>query len=77
MRKKTVDTIPALTEQIRTILTSFSKSRSLPVSLSKRSAVVLLASEGLKPRYRRKELHFNSVVLWHNRFLKALPRLTG
>ena len=32
MRKKTIDTIPVLSESMKTILSSFSKSRSLPAS---------------------------------------------
>lgn len=46
MRKKTVDMIPLLSEHMKEILTSFSKSRSFPVSLSKRATIILLASEG-------------------------------
>lgn len=77
MRKKTAETIPVLTEQVREILTSFSKSRSLPVSLSKRSTIVLLASEGVLNRNISSSLgmHFNSVSVWRNRFLNAIPRL--
>lgn len=77
MRKKTVEMIPALTEQTREILNSFSKSRSLPVSLSKRATVVLLASDGVSNREIAKKLgmHFNSVAVWRNRFLDAISML--
>lgn len=77
MRKKTVEMIPALTEQTREILTSFSKSRSLPVSLSKRSMIVLLASDGVSNREiaKKLEMHFNSVAVWRNRFLDAQSML--
>ena len=47
MRKKTIDTIPVLTEEIKNILISFSRSRTLPASLMNRASIALMASEGL------------------------------
>lgn len=77
MRKKTAETIPVLTEQMKNILTSFSKSRSIPVNLSTRSSIVLLASKGVLNRDIAEKLgmHFNSVAVWRNRFLNAMPML--
>lgn len=46
MRKKTIDTIPILTERIADILNAFSKSRSLPASLVKRSQIILMSAQG-------------------------------
>ena len=47
MRKKTIDTIPVLTEEIKNILTTFSRSRSLPASLTNRASISLMAAGGL------------------------------
>lgn len=77
MRKKTCDTIPVLSVEINEVLTSFSKSRSLPSSLVKRSILILLASQGLTNQAigLQISLHYNHVATWRNRFLLALPRL--
>ena len=77
MRKKTIDTIPVLTEEIKNILISFSRSRTLPVSLMKRASIALMASEGLTNQEIsvRLNIHYNSVGTWRSRFLEALPRL--
>lgn len=77
MRKKTIDTIPVLSDAIKTILISFSKSRSLPASLVKRSRVILLASQGESNQSiaAQVDLHYNHVATWRNRFLLALPSL--
>lgn len=77
MRKKTVDTIPVLSDAIKIVLTSFSKSRSLPASLVKRSRIILLASQGASNQAisARVGLHYNHVATWRNRFLRALPSL--
>lgn len=77
MRKKTIDTIPVLSDTIYTVLSAFSKSRSLPASLVKRSTVILLASQGMtnKDIASRVGLHYNHVATWRNRFLAALPSL--
>ena len=46
MRRKTIDTIPVLSDAMKSILSAFSKSRSLPLGLVKRACIVLLASQG-------------------------------
>ena len=77
MRRKTVDTIPVLREEIKNILISFSRSRSLPASLTKRASIGLMASEGLTNQEIsvRLNMHYNSVGTWRSRFLEALPHL--
>lgn len=77
MRRKTVDTIPVLTDAIRNILSAFSKSRSLPSGLVQRANIILLASQGDLNQSISKEvgLHYNHVATWRNRFLDALPAL--
>jgi len=77
MRKRTVDTIPVLSGAMHNILLSFSKSRSLPGGLVKRSKIILLASEGYTNQKIAAEidLHYNHVATWRNRFLQALPSL--
>lgn len=77
MRKKTIDMIPVLTIRMKTILESFSKSRSLPASLVKRSRIILMASQGITNRIIAKELtlHYINVGTWRNRFLENMPLL--
>lgn len=77
MRKKTIDTIPVLSDSMKTILSSFSRSRSLPASLVKRSNIILLSSQGFSNQAIAAEvgLHYNHVATWRNRFLQALPSL--
>ena len=77
MRKKTIDTIPVLSDSMETILSSFSKSRSLPASLVKRSKIILLSSQGFSNQIiaAKVGLHYNHVATWRNRFLQALPSL--
>ena len=77
MRRKTVDTIPVLTDAIKNILLAFSKSRSLPSGLVQRANIVLLSSKGVLNRDIAAEvgLHYNHVATWRNRFLEALPSL--
>lgn len=77
MRKKTIDTIPVLSVAIKARLFSFSRSRSLPASLVKRSQIILLASQGASNQVIAAEvgLHYNHVATWRNRFLQALPSL--
>lgn len=77
MRKKTIDTIPVLTEEIKNILISFSRSRTLPASLTSRASIGLMAAEGLtnKEISARLNMHYNSVGTWRSRFLAALPHL--
>ncbi len=77
MRRKTVDTIPVLTDDIRRILSAFSKSRSLPASLVQRANIILLASQGTLNQNIAVQvgLHYNHVATWRNRFLDALPIL--
>lgn len=77
MRKKTIDMIPILSDGIKAVLSSFSKSRSLPASLVKRSRIILLASEGMSNQTIASQvgLHYNHVATWRSRFLVALPSL--
>ncbi len=77
MRRKTIDTIPVLTDTMKNILSAFSKSRSLPSGLVQRANVILLASQGaLNQTISAKVgLHYNHVATWRNRFLDALPAL--
>ena len=77
MRKKTIDMIPVLSDTINAVLSAFSKSRSLPASLVKRSRIILLASQGISNQSIASQvgLHYNHVATWRNRFLAALPSL--
>lgn len=77
MRKKTVDTIPILSDTVKKILTTYSKSRSFPASLVKRSRIILLASQGISNQSISSQvgLHYNHVATWRNRFLAALTSL--
>ena len=77
MRKKTIDTIPDLTEEIKCILISFSRSRTMPSSLTNRASIALMAGEGLTNQEisARLNMHYNSVGVWRSRFLEALPHL--
>lgn len=77
MRKKTIDMIPVLSDSMKTILSSFSKSRSLPASLVRRSKIILLSSQGFSNQIvaTKVGLHYNHVATWRNRFLQALPSL--
>lgn len=77
MRKKTIDTIPVLTEEIKNILTSFSRSRTLPAGLMNRASIALMAGEGLTNQEisARLNTRYNSVGTWRSRFLDALPHL--
>jgi len=77
MRKKTIDTIPNLSDAMKNTLSSFSQSRSLPASLVKRSKIILLAAQGETNQAIATQigLHYNHVATWRNRFLKALPSL--
>ncbi len=73
MRKKTVDTIPNLSDPIKVKLMSYAKSRSLPASLDKRSKIILMAAQGISNQTiaARVGLHYNHVGTWCNRFLAA------
>lgn len=77
MRKKTINMIPVLSNDIKAVLSSFSKSRSLPASLVKRSGIVLLASQGMSNQTIASQagLHYNHIATWRNRFLATLPSL--
>ncbi len=77
MRKKTIDTIPVLSDAIKAVLSAFSKSRSLPASLVKRANIILLASQGVSNQAiaGKVGLHYNHVATWRNRFLQALSSL--
>ncbi len=77
MRRKTIDTILVLSDAMKSILSAFSKSRSLPSGLVKRASIVLLASQeelnqNIAPQVG---LHYNNVATWCSRFLAALPAL--
>lgn len=77
MRKKTIDTIPVLTDEIKNILNTFSRSRTMPASLTNRASIALMASEGLTNQEisARLNMHYNSVGGWRSCFLEALPHL--
>lgn len=77
MRKKTVDMISVLSDDIKAVLYSFSKSHSLPASLAKRSKIILLASQERSNQTiaSQVDLHYNHVATWRNRFPAALPSL--
>ena len=77
MRKKTIDTIPVLSDAMKKILSAFSKSRSLPSGLVKRASIVLLAAQGELNQNIAAQvgLHYNNVATWRERFLAALPNL--
>ncbi|MEY8393177.1 helix-turn-helix domain-containing protein [Lachnospiraceae bacterium 45-W7] len=77
MRKKTIDTIPVLSAAMKKLLSAFSKSRSLPSGLVKRSNIILLAAQGELNRdiALQASLHYNNVATWRNRFLATLPAL--
>lgn len=77
MRKKTIDTIPILSDAVKTYLSSFSNSRSLPASLVKRSKIILLAAQGVSNQAIAAEigLHYNHAAARRNRFLQAVPSL--
>lgn len=77
MRKKKVAITPILSDTMKTILSSFSQSRSLPGGLIKRSKIILLASQSISNRAIAAQvgLHYNHVATWRNRFLEALPTL--
>lgn len=77
MRKKTIDTIPVLNDEIFSILNTFSKSRSLPASLVNRSQIVLLSAQECTNQQIASHvgLHYNNVATWRNRFLLELPVL--
>lgn len=77
MRRKTIDTIPVLSDTIKAILSSFSNSRSLPASLVKRAKIILLSSQGVSNQTiaTMVGLHYNHVATWRNRFLQALSSL--
>jgi hypothetical protein len=77
LRKKMLDMIPVLPEQIQNILYDFSTSRSLPASLVKRAKIILMASQGINNRKIAYyvNLHYINVATWRNRFLLHLPTL--
>jgi transposase len=77
MRKKTIDTIPILTGKMHDILNRFSKSRTLPASLVKRSQIILMSAEGETNQKIAVKvgLHYDNVATWRTRFLANLPKL--
>lgn len=77
MRRKTIDTIPNLSNNIESILSKFINSRSISSGLAKRAKIILLASRGLTNQdiAKRVGLHYNLVGIWRTRFLKAIPTL--
>lgn len=77
MRSKTIETIPSLTEQMQTILNSFSNSRSLPASLVKRAQIILMAAQGTTNQKISEKvgLHYINVATWRSRFLERIPTL--
>ncbi len=64
MRRKTIGTIPVLSDAMKNILSAFSKSRSLPSGLVKRAGIVLLSSQGELNQNIASQvgLHYNNVA---------------
>ncbi len=77
MRKKTVETIPVLSQNMKEILTSIVNDPTLPSGIAKRAQIVLLSSQGTLNREigLQINLHPIRVGIWRNRFLEALPKL--
>jgi len=77
MRKRTVDTIPVLTEKMYEILDRFSRSRCLPASLVKRSQIIMMSSQGETNQNISAAigLHYDNVATWRNRFLENHSKL--
>lgn len=77
MRKKAIDTNPRLTVDMYEILNRFSKSRTLPASLVKRSKIILMSALGETNQKIGKELgvHYINVATWRNRFMENLSNL--
>ncbi|MDE5759079.1 MAG: helix-turn-helix domain-containing protein [Allobaculum sp.] len=77
MRKKTVETIPVLSQNMKEILTSIVNTPTLPSGIAKRAKIVLLSSQGILNRDIGPEvgLHPIRVGIWRNRFLESLPHL--
>ena len=77
MRRKIIDMTPELSEEMLSMLTKFSTSRSLPSSLVLRSKLIVLASEGKNNKVISETigLNPNRVGKWRNRFLDKLPTL--
>ena len=67
----------AISEIMKTILTEFSHSRTLPVWLVKRATIILKASEGFSNTKISAEVHLerHAVGEWRTRFANALPHL--
>jgi len=77
MQKKTIDIILVLHDTMKEILFSFSKSRSLPVSIVKRAKIIILVLQGNfnQAIAIKVGLHYNYVSVRKSRFLQALPSL--
>ena len=78
MRKRTEDTIPILTKNMYEILNRFSRSRSLPASVVKRSQIIILSSQGETNQKISAKigLHYDNVATWRNRFLQNHSKLS-
>jgi len=77
MQKKKIDRIPILSDNMQKILYSYSKSRSLPASLVKRSNIILFSAKGMTDREIsfNLDIHYNNVATWRTRFLEKLSFL--
>ncbi len=64
-------------EAIRTILTKFAKSRTLPARQVQRAKIILFAADGLDNMQISIQVGLgqDSVSKWRSRFIKALPLL--
>src|SRR5690348_5744415 len=76
MRLKKELSTPVLTEKVRSILMKISRSRSKSASLTKRTTVALMASEGATNQDIAKHLNmpYNNVAKWRKRFIEATPK---
>ena len=67
----------AISETVKTLLTEFSKSRTLPLYLIQRATIVLKASEGFSNTKIADDvkLERHAIGRWRARFADALPHL--
>ncbi len=67
----------SISDSVRSILSKFSKSRTLPARQVERAKIFLLCADGLDNLQISKEVSIgqDSVSRWRTRFLKSLPFL--
>ena len=77
MRRKSCDMVPVMDEKLLKLVKTYAHSRTEPKYLVDRCSIVYLGS-GRKSNQEiadRVGLHYNSVGMWRNRFMEALPLL--